>query len=295
MTTGGSWTLVVRDALRRWSKARCASRAAALAFYAVFSLAPILVIVVAVGSIVVDATAVRDSLLRQIGALVGVDGVRVVTAMLDSAGARPRGWYALFAAGVLLVSATTAFAELKEALDALLGTGSRAEGSLLRILCTRLLSFLLVLALALLLLLAIAANAVMRAGATLASAEFGWERLPLWSAASDAVSVAGAFVLFAAIFKLLPARPLGRRAALGAAALTAGLFTAGHIALGVYLSHSAVSLAFGPAGSLAIVLLWIYYASLSFLASAAVVAAVNEPERHRELVAPPPATLPDAA
>jgi membrane protein len=80
----------VRDAFRRWSEARCGSRAAALAFYAVFSLAPILVIIVAVGSIAVEATALRSSLLAQIDQLVGDDGVRLVTAMLDSAGARPR-------------------------------------------------------------------------------------------------------------------------------------------------------------------------------------------------------------
>jgi membrane protein len=108
---------------------------------------------------------------------------------------------------------------------------------------------------------------------------FGGGNVSLLAAASEAVSVAGAFLLFAAIFKLLPARRLPWQAALVAAALTTGLFTAGRLAMGVYLSHSGVSLAFGPAGSLAIVLLWIYYASLSFLASTVVVAVSSDPYR----------------
>jgi membrane protein len=267
----------VRDFLHRWTAARCGSRAAALAYFAIFSLAPILVIVVAVGSMVVEAAALRTSLLAQVYRMVGIDGVRLVTAMLDGAGDRPRGWYALIASGILLVSATTAFTELKDALDAILGSTTPPKRALLHALGERVMAFLLVLALALVLLLAMVANAFIRVGTAATAEAFGWERIPLLSFATEGVSIAGAFLLFAAIYWLLPARRMAVRAILGAAALTTLLVTAGRLAIGVYLSHSTVSLAFGAAGSMAMVLLWTYYAALSFLAGTVVAAVVNEP------------------
>ena len=100
------------------------------------------------------------------------------------------------------------------------------------------------------------------------------------------MSVVGAFVLFAAVYRLLPARRLTWQAILTAAGFATALFTLGRIAIGFYLARSGVGVAFGPAGSLAVVLMWIYYASLSFLASTVVAAVVNEPE---EPVAAPPA------
>ncbi|MFO1395777.1 MAG: YihY/virulence factor BrkB family protein [Burkholderiales bacterium] len=267
----------VRDFARRWTAARCVSRAAALAYFAIFSLAPILVIVVAVGTMVVEAQALRASLLAQVYRMVGVDGVRLVTAMLDGASEHPRGWYALIAGGILIVSATTAFSELKDALDAILGGTASGKRSLLSVLCSRVMAFVLVLALALVLMLAMVANAFIRAATSATAEAFGWERIPGLTLASEGVSIGGAFLLFAAIYWLLPARRMGVRAILGAAALTTLLVTAGRMAIGVYLSHSTVSLAFGAAGSMAMVLLWTYYAALSFLAGTVVAAIVNDP------------------
>ncbi len=281
--TAPAATSRVRDFLRRWTAARCVSRAAALAYFAIFSLAPILVIVVAVGSMVVEAGALRTSLLSQVYRMMGTDGVRLVTAMLDGAGGRPRGWYALIASGILIVSATTAFTELKDALDAILGRTAPERRSMMSALCSRVTSFLLVLGLALVLMLAMVANAFVRAGTAMTAEAFGWERIPLLSLATEAVSIAGAFLLFAAIYWLLPARRMRARAIFGAAALTTLLVTAGRLAIGVYLSHSTVSLAFGAAGSLAMVLLWTYYMALSFLAGT-VAAAIAHDAAHGPVV-----------
>lgn len=267
----------LREFAFRWTAARCGSRAAALAYFAIFSLAPILVIVVAVGSMLVEAQALRASLLAQVYRMMGIDGVRLVTAMLDGASAQPRGWYALVAGGILVMSATTAFAELKDALDAILGGTAPERRSMLSAVCSRVMSFVLVLALALVLMLAMVANAFIRAASSATAAAFGWERIPGLTLASEAVSVGGAFLLFAAIYGLLPARRMSLRAILGAAALTTLLATVGRMAIGVYLSHSTVSLAFGAAGSMAMVLLWTYYAALSFLAGTVVAAIVNDP------------------
>lgn len=266
-----------RDFVHRWTAARCVSRAAALAYFAIFSLAPILVIVVAVGSMVVEAQALRTSLLGQVYRMVGIDGVRLVTAMLDGASEQPRGVYALVAFGILVMSATTAFSELKDALDAILGSTAPEKRSMMSAVCSRVMSFVLVLALALVLMLAMVANAFIRAATSATAEAFGWERIPGLTIASECVSIGGAFLLFAAIYWLLPARRMGVRAVLGAAALTTLLVTVGRMAIGMYLSHSTVSLAFGAAGSMAMVLLWTYYAALSFLAGTVVAAIVNDP------------------
>lgn len=267
----------LREFAHRWTVARCVSRAAALAYFAIFSLAPILVIVVAVGSMVVEAQALRTSLLAQVYRMVGIDGVRLVTAMLDGASDQPRGIYALVAGGILVVSATTAFSELKDALDAILGSTTPHKRSMLAAVCSRVMSFVLVLALALVLMLAMVANAFIRAATSATAEAFGWERIPILTIASECVSIGGAFLLFAAIYWLLPARRMGMRAILGAAALSTLLVTVGRMVLGIYLSHSTVSLAFGAAGSMAMVLLWTYYAALSFLAGTVVAAIVNDP------------------
>lgn len=267
----------LREFAARWTAGRCGSRAAALAYFAIFSLAPILVIVVAVGSMVVETQALRQSLLAQVYRMMGIDGVRLVTAMLDGASDQPRGWYALIAGGILIMSATTAFSELKDALDAILGSDAPENRSMLSAVCSRVMSFVLVLALALVLMLAMFANAFIRAASAATAAAFGWERIPGLTLASEGVSIGSAFLLFAAIYWLLPARRMNLRAILGAAALTTLLVTLGRMAIGVYLSHSTVSLAFGAAGSMAMVLLWTYYAALSFLAGTVVAAIVNDP------------------
>ena len=117
--------------LTRWSDARCTSRAAALSFYAAFSLGPILIIVVAVGSLLADTSALTASILSEIEHLVGEQGRALAQAMLESAQSSPRGLYALVASGALLIGATTAFAELKDAST----TSSRTTGRLTKPRC----------------------------------------------------------------------------------------------------------------------------------------------------------------
>lgn len=271
----GSLRTAATDFLDRWSAARCASRAAAIAFYTVFSLAPILVIVVAVGSMAVDEARLSQALLAEMERLIGAAGADLVQAMLASAREAPRGFYALVAAAILVVGATTAFAELKDGLDAILPSRKSVPESLWALVRARLLSFGLVLTLAFLLLTALVANTAMRAGTAVVAAAFGWENASFLSMASEIVSVLGAFLLFAAIYHILPDRRLSVRDWLAASALTTALFTVGRIGIGIYLGHSEASLAFGPAASLAIVMLWVYYAALIFLGGAVFAAVLD--------------------
>ena len=255
--------------LTRWSDARCTSRAAALSFYAAFSLGPILVIVVTVGSLLADTSALTASILSEIEHLVGEQGRALAQAMLENAQSSSRGLYALVAAGALLVGATTAFAELKDSLDDIFKNDRPPEkAALWQLLRTRLLSLGLVMTLAFLMLVALVANAALSAGAGVIAGYIGTDDERLLKILSEVATIAGTYVLFTAIYKLLPARHLSWKRSLSAAAFTTVLFNAGRIAIGLYLGHSDVAKSFGPAGSLAIVLLWVDYAALAFLAGA---------------------------
>lgn len=263
------------DALRRvwrglgqlgaaWSEDRCARRAAAVSYYTAFSLAPILVIVLAVAGLIVETTTLSDAILDQARMLIGEAGAELLAGLLEASrnGAR-QGWAALAAFAVLLAGATTAFAELKDSLDELFGyPGSPPEG-LWEMLRTRLLSFGLVLVLAFLLLVSLAVNAALAvASSYLFGGDVGWAlRAVSWAA--TLVVVVGTF---AAIYKLLPAAHLAWRDALLGATVTAALFLVGRYLIGLYLGNSAPASAFGAAGSLAVLLLWVYYsASIFFL------------------------------
>ena len=160
--------------LARWSDARCTSRAAALSFYAAFSLGPILIIVVTVGSLLADTSTLTASILSEIEHLVGEQGRALAQAMLENAQSSPRGLYALVASGALLVGATTAFAELKDSLDDIFKNNRPPEkAALWQLLRTRLLSFGLVLTLAFLMLVALVANAALSAGAGVVAGYIG--------------------------------------------------------------------------------------------------------------------------
>ncbi len=251
-----------------WSDDRCARRAAALAYYTAFSLAPVLVIVLAVAGLIIDATTLSAAILDQARMLIGDAGAELLEGLLTaSRDATRKGWAAVAAFAVLLVGATTAFAELKDSLDELFGHKGAAPEGIWGLLRARLLSFGLVLVLAFLLLVSLAVNAGLAvASGYLFGSDLGWMlRAISWTA--TAVVVTG---LFAAIYKLLPAAQLAWRDAVLGATVTAGLFLAGRYAIGLYLGNSAPASAFGAAGSLAVLLLWVYYSASVFFLGAEV-------------------------
>ena len=255
--------------LSRWSDARCTSRAAALSFYAAFSLGPILIIAVKVGSLVANTSTLTAAILAEIGDLMGDDGRALAQSLLDNAQSSTSGLYALIASAVLLVAATTAFAELKDSLDDIFKSARPPEKTALwQLLRTRLLSLGLVMTTAFLMLVALVANAALSVGAGAVAGLVGYSDDKILKLLGEAVTIAGTFLLFTFIYKLLPARRLSWRRSLSAAGFTTVLFTLGRMVIGVYLGHADVARSFSAAGSLAILLVWVDYAALAFLAGA---------------------------
>jgi len=251
-----------------WSEDRCGRKAAAVAYYTAFSLAPILVIVLAVAGLLVETTALSAAILDQIRMLIGEPGAALLGDLLAGSTRKDEGGWAAFAALVaLLVGATTAFAELKDSLDEIFQVERRSPTGLWGLLRARLLSFGLVLVLAFLLLVSLAVNAVLAVISTRVigiGTETGW----LVTGLSWIATLVVVLGLFAAIYKLLPEAQLAWRDVLLAAGVTALLFMVGRLAIGAYLGNSAPASAFGAAGSLAVLLLWVFYSASIFFIGA---------------------------
>ena len=259
---------VLVASLVSWIDHRAASKGAALAFYTLFSMTPILVLAIAVAAYFFGAEAAQGEIVAQLEGLVGPNGAKAMQALLAGAQSHSSGLLAtLIASVLLLLGATSVFAELKGSLDELWGispTGRSGFGVLLR---TRLLSFGLVLVLAFLLLVSLVVSAGLAMAERYAHGMLGSSALVL-ETMSSLVSFAVIACMFSIIYKTLPEAPLSWRDVWIGAAFTAGLFSLGKYVIGLYLGNSGVASSFGAAGSLIALLLWVYYSAQIFFLGA---------------------------
>lgn len=262
----GIWTLT-RDTLDGWIEDRCARTGAALAFYTIFSLAPILVIAIGLAGMVFGEQAARGEIFDQLRGLLGADGAATVESLLQSSSEGKAGLVAtLVGFGTLLLGATTAFAELKSGLDEIWGVPPDRRSGLWYTIQTRLLSFGLVLSVGFLLLVSLIISAALAAVAKY------WDTLGLAGALLEMLNAGVSFLLitslFAAIYKLLPGKRIPWRDVWVGSAITALLFTVGKTLIGLYLGNSALASSYGAAGSFVVVLVWVYYSAQIFLLGA---------------------------
>jgi membrane protein len=254
---------LLRQTLQDWVRHRCISKGAALAFYALLSFAPVLVLVIAIAGAVFGPEAAAGEVLRQLDGLVGREGAKAVEAMIKGAHNEDMGGLASLIAGiVLLVGSTTAFAELKDSLDEIWAEHSEPASGLVGALQGRLLSFGLVVVLGFLMLVSLAVNA------GLAALERYWVNVAgestLLVIFSSLVTFLAIGTLFAAIYKLLPAVRLSWSDVAIGALITTALFSVGKYLIGLYLGNAAVTSSFGAAGSLGVLALWVYYSAQIF-------------------------------
>ena len=255
---------VVVGSSQEWSDQRAASKGAALAFYTLFSMAPVLILVIAIAGAFFGKEAAQGAIFSQLKGLVGPGGAEAIQLLLVGAHNAKTGLIATIVASVvLLIGATTAFAELKDSLDEIWHVPKSPQSGILGMIRTRLLSFGLILALAFLLLVSL----VVSAG--LAMFERYWAGV--WSDTSSVLSQAS-FVfsflviasMFAAIFKILPQIKLSWHDVWIGALGTAALFNLGKFLIGYYLSSAGVATTYGAAGSVIALLLWVYYSAQIF-------------------------------
>lgn len=262
-----AWSLV-KEALSSWSDDYAPSMGAALAYYTMFSIAPMLVIAIAVAGFAFGADVARTEMLSQLQGLMGEQGAQAVAGMLDSV-SQPRESLAATVLGfiVLLVGATTVFAELQNALDRIWRAPQRDEGGLWALLRARLLSFGMILGIGFLLMVSLAFSAALSALGKWWAPLFGaWE--VLLQVVNFVVSFGLTTTVFALIYKLIPRVDIEWRDVWIGAAVTALLFTIGKFLIGLYIGRSAVASTFGAAASMAVMLIWVYYSAQIFLMGA---------------------------
>jgi membrane protein len=252
------WRLL-RETASDWYQDRAQRLGAALAFYTLFALAPGLVVLIPLTAVFVGRQAAQTHIVDQIDSLIGRPGAEAIEATIVSA--REEG------AGVTVIVVITlvfglwwVFGELQDALNTIWGVTSRPGRGFLVILRERFWSFTLVVGIGFLLLVSLAVSAWLAA-----LGEFFTHRLPAPALVLEAVNVVISFCvitfLFGMIFKLLPDVSVAWRDVWLGAALTSLLFALGKSVIGLYLGRTTIGSAYGAAGSLVVILLWVYYSA----------------------------------
>ena len=263
-----AWSLVMKT-VSSWAGDFAPSMGAALAFYTVFSIAPLLLIVTAVAGCFFGVNAARGEIVSQLTGLMGKAGAQAVEGIISSADdPSRRSIAAAIGIVVFLVGATSVFNELQDSLNRIWkAPRSPQTAGVFTLVRARLLSFGMILAIAFLLMVSLLVSAALSAlGKWWEPAFSGWGFVA--QVLNFVLSFAFITVLFALIYKIIPQTGVRWRDVWIGAATTSMLFTIGKHIVGLYLGRSSAVSAFGAVGSLAVVLLWVYYSAQIFLLGA---------------------------
>ncbi|MBN9429003.1 MAG: YihY/virulence factor BrkB family protein [Burkholderiales bacterium] len=284
MQTIRYWLGIIITAVQNWMSSQAFVYAAALAFFTVFSIAPVTIVAVTIVGIVLGERAAQGQIMAQLQGVIGPEAAgvvqtAVVNAQIDHSGL----WPTILGIGLILAGASTVFAQMQASLNAIWEVAPNpTRNSIFLFIKSRILSLTVVLAIGFILLVSLLLSVALGAIVEFAS---GWLPIPAgWMVALDAVlSLAVISLLFAALFRVLPDVVLRWRDVWVGAVVTAGLFTLGRWLIALYLAHTATASAYGAAGSLVLLLLWVNYSSLILLYGAAFTRAHYE-ARGRQIV-----------
>lgn len=264
-----SYLQLIKQSIVAWSDDHAPSMGAALAFYSAFSLAPLLIIVIGVAGAVFGADAARGAVVAQLAGLVGTPAAEAIQAMLKATRDSTTGIVAtVIGAGTLLVGATTVLVELQDDLDRIWKVPPRQGGSLWWILRARFLSLGLILGIGFLLLVSLVLTGLLAGFGTYWGAYFPRAAVLVLQICNYVFSLAVITLLVAMLYKWLPNVPIAWKDVWIGALITALLLSAGQMAIGLYLGQTAMASIYGAAGTMVILLLWLYYSAQVFLLGA---------------------------
>src|ERR1051325_5454300 len=256
------WMGVLKQSFTEVGEDKVVRLSAALAYYAIFSIAPLIIIVMSVAGLVFGTEAVTGQLQGQMRGVVGDQGAQMIESMI-SAARKPHESIVATVIGVatLLLGASGVFGQLQDALNTIWEVKPKPGRGILGMLRDRFLSMAMVLGTGFLLLISMVLSAALNALTGMMGNAFGAGPI-VAEILQNVVSFGVISLLFAMIFKILPDAHVKWRDVWPGAIFTAGLFTLGKFLLGLYLGRAATASAYGAAGSLIIVLLWVYYSSV---------------------------------
>jgi membrane protein len=252
---------IIRETLSQWIDERAPRMAASLAFYTTFSLAPILIIAVALAGLVFGRDAAQGKIVGEMQGLVGVAGARAIQDLVENASRPASGTLAtLIGVITLLFGATGVVGELQDSLNTIWNVRARPKSSWWTLVRTRIVSFAMVLGIGFVLLVSLVLSTLLNtltefAGRLVTSIE------PIAHLLDFGFSFFGVTLLFGMLYKWIPDARVAWRDVWAGAAVAAVLFAVGKFALGYYLGRSSLTSAYGAAGSLVVLLLWVYYSA----------------------------------
>ncbi len=256
---------IFRETVSRWIQDNAPHLAAAIAFYTVFSIAPLLVLTVSIAGIFFGEQAARGEIVNQIQNWTGSNGAVLIQALIRNAGSSASGVMATFLAVIfLLIGASAVFVEIKGSLNVIWRVADKAASGIKGFVRARLLSFLMIIVLGILLMISMVLGTALSIAIDLFRDVLANSRL-YWRAGEILISLLVASLLFAAIYKVLPDTEVEWGDVWIGASITAVLFTLGKYLIGLYLARSTIASVYGAAGSLAVFLLWVYYSAQIFL------------------------------
>jgi membrane protein len=257
---------MLRATWRAWNEDKVPRMGAALAYYAVFSMSPLFMIVIGIAGLVFGDRAAEGEVVKQIENLVGGPVAEATQEILKTTKHTGRGLVVAIIGGItLLFGASGVLIELQDALNTIWKVKPKTGLGLWEVVRARFVSFLAVLGTGLLVLGSLALSATLATVARVLTATDGPDAAVSWQALESVISLGIISILFAMIYKLLPDTPIRWGDVWFGATITACLFTAGKFLLGLYLGQTGTASAFGAAGSLVVILLWVYYSSQVFL------------------------------
>lgn len=260
---------LLKQTFQAYSADKVPRLGAALAYYAVFSLAPLLIISIAVAGFVFGPEAARGEIVGQFRGLLGETGARLVETMLEEAYSPARGILAsVLGVATLLLGATGVFNQLQEAMNTIWDVPAQEQGGLIKTLKDRLVSVALVMATGFLLLTSLLLSAGITALSRFLTDALGPSASTLLGTINFTLSFLITTVMFATMFKVLPDSEVRWGDVWLGGALTALLFSIGKLLIGLYLGNASLGSTYGAAGSLAILLVWIYYSAQIFFLGA---------------------------
>jgi membrane protein len=256
-------TELFKKTYREWSEDKAPRLGAALSYYTIFSIAPLIVIVVAIAGFFFGTDAVQGEMRQTMTGMLGESGAHAIDDMVSAASHRGQGTVATIVGMIMLIAgASGVFGELQSSLNTIWEVEPKPNRGFWGLIRDRFLSLTMVLGTAFLLLVSLVISTALGAMQKYSGGLPGGEMI--WHVVNIGVSFAIISLMFALIFKYVPDATIGWRDVWIGALVTAALFIVGKTAIGLYLGRSSVSSAYGAAGSLAIVLLWVYYVSQIF-------------------------------
>ncbi len=253
----------IKEVIDKWVDDKAAKLGAAVSFYTIFSLAPLLIIAISVAGVIFGEDAARGRIVTEIHGLIGREGAEVVQTAIKNANQSSSNWYAIvFSIVTLIIGSTVVFVEIQDSLNMIWKVKPKPERNpIIGFLKDRLISFAMVVATGFLLLVSLLISTVLSALADYITKSFVSIPIQLLQISNIIISFSVIFILFAMIFKVLPDVQIAWSDVWVGAAVTSGLFVLGKYLIGLYLGTSTLSSTYGAAGSLVVLLLWIYYSA----------------------------------